>query len=425
MILDSKGGRDKKEYFQQNYLPKYYEELFLKLLNYANEVDLISHNEKFEDYVKNKQDISSFYIMTLSILADNIEDVYYDMNDVYYSNKINYAIGNDLDDIGAILGCPRPQATRAGVELLFTLTNLYDETITLPKNIVVYSDDGIAYFTTEEVVVPIGEQEVRVFALAIESGAEYRVDSGALVKIENEVISYTGNVVSASVVNESSSSGGRDKFTDEEYRELLLNWVESNIKGSKSAYEKYFASVDGLDSYKLIPNWNGVTGTVKVVLDPGYPYQLKECYDGLMGRICQFSEDIVLFPPDYVPINIYAICDVDLDVINPYSKIEKDSIKSRIENAIRDYIDGNLYSRDSKEYAGLGLGEDFIPYKLGVYISQKVPELKNIGFKYPLNPIVITDEQKAKSNEITIEMSSVQEYNGLYSGYDNSSEYIN
>jgi uncharacterized phage protein gp47/JayE len=405
--------KNEKVYVRSNYSPKYYNELFLNLLESANEEELISHNENFESYIKNKQDISSFYIMTLSILADNIEDVYYDMNDVYLSDKIDNALGTDLDDIGAKIGCPRPQATRAGVELTFDLHTPYDISLVIPANTTVSSSKGISYYTTESVNVPIGETKVKAFALAINPGRRHRVPSGTLKVANGELRLADGTVVGMSVNNELSSSGGYDAYDDEEYRALLLDWVKSNIKGSKSAYEKYFANVDGLDSYKLVPNWNGITGSVKIVLDPGIPGQLNQCYDELMGSVCQFSEDIVLFPPDYVPINIYAVCDVDIDVINPYSSTEKDEIKSRIETAIKDYIDGNLYSVDRKEYMGMELGEDFIPYKLGVYISRKVPEVKNIGFKYPLSPIEISDEQLCRSNEITVEMGTVPSFKEL------------
>lgn len=414
-----------KEYVPSLYIQKYYKDLFEGLLNYAYDVGLISHNEKFLDYVSSRRDISSFYIMTLSILADSIEDVYYDMSDVYGSSKIMYAIGDDLDDIGLIVGCPRPKATRAGVELTFKLDSPFDFTINLKKNLLVSTVDNITYFTVEEVNVPVGETEVNVFALASVPGVGSRVEKDSL-KIFSGSILVEGNVnVGISVTNNKSSSGGRDKYSDEEYRELLLDWVKINIKGSEEAYKNYFANYDGLDSYKLVPNWQGITGTVKVVLDPGHPYQLKECYDELNGIVSQFSEDIVMFPPDYVPIDIYAVCDVDIDRLNPYSSSEKMEIKSRIEDAIRNYIDGDLYSKDRKEYLGLSIGEDFIPYKLGIYISQKVPELKNIAFKYPVNPITITDEQLGKSNDITIEMGSVSDYYKEYDvDGDNVTDYI-
>ena len=180
-----------------------------------------------------------------------------------------------------------------------------------------------------------------------------------------------------SCTNQTSSSGGNNAYTDDEYRELLLDWRKANIRGSKEAYEYFFSQCDGIDSYKLIPNWNG-TGTLKVVLDPGTPDQLRDVYAALNSDVSQFTEDISMFAPEPVPIDIYAICNVDIDMINPYSSVEKEAIRSRIVDAVKLYIDG-----DVEKYSGLGIGVDFIPYKLGVFLSELVPELKDITFKYP------------------------------------------
>lgn len=383
------------------YIQKYYKELFNNLLTEANDVELISHNELFPTYINSKQDISSFYVMTLSILADNIEDVYYDMTEVYESNKVEYALGTDLDDIGLIIGCPRPLAKKSCVELTFTLSTTYDRTIELPSNIIVSTHNGIQYETVEEApVIPSGESEVKVYALSTEAGSSYRVGADTLVALETEIIDKdTGEQIGLRVTNEKPSSGGREAFDDEEYRTLLMDWVKNNTKGSKEAYERYFANVDGLESYKLLPNWNGVTGTLKIVLEPGYPYQLKQCYDEIVQDVCQFTEDIVMASPKPVPINIYVKCNVDIDEINPYSDTEKEEIKSRIIDVIYAFIDGNIYN-----YNGLSIGEDYIPYKLGVFISENVPEVKNVAFK-DSTPISINNEELGFVNEVTVEIT--------------------
>lgn len=385
---------DKKVYSQVMYVQKYYEELFTNLLEEAYDNSLISHNELFVDYVKSRQDISSYYVMTLSIIAESEEDIYYDMTDVYYSAKVEYALGEDLDDIGSIVGCPRPQATSAGVQLTFSINVASNTTTAIPRGTVVSTKTGVSYITVEDADIPAGEKSVNVFALSIEPGWNYRVPSGSLTIIETEF----GDINGLKVTNPESASGGSNAYDDEEYRALIMDWVKNNTKGSKEAYDRYFATVDGLDSYKLIPNWD-VSGTLKIVLDPGYPYQLKKCYDEIMDSVCQLPDDITMFAPDRVPINIYARCNVDIDEINPYSASEKDSIKTRIVDAIKLYIDG-----DVANYKGLRIGEDFIPYKLGVFIHDLVPELKNITFSYPSEPITITDEQMGVSNEINIEM---------------------
>ena len=385
------------------YVQKYYEDLFLINLENAFDSGLISHDEEFTTYIKSKQDISNFYVMNLSVYSDSEEDIYYDMTDVYNSHKVGLALGSDLDDLGDEIGCPRPLATRASVELTFT-TDKYDTVKTIPEGIQCSTIDGIVYYTVEDIELAPDTDEITIQALALESGTNSRVLAETITKIISDASEEAIGVNLKSVITRNHSSGGTHAFTDDEYRELILNHRKENIRGSYEAFDKFFDNYDGLDSYKLIPCWDG-SGTLKVVLDPGTPYQLNDVYSKLKSSVTQIDDDITMFSFEPVPIDIYAVCNVDIDLINPYSSIEKEAIKSRIVDAIRLYIDGNV-----TRYTGLRIGEDFIPYQLGVFIHELVPELKDITFKYPRNsdgevvPITITDEQKGVANDIYIEM---------------------
>lgn len=382
------------------YTQKYYEDIFLLNLENAFDSGLISHDEEFTAYIKSKQDISNFYVMNLSVISDSIDDVYYDMTDVYNSNKVTLALGEDLDrGIGDAVGCLRPEATRASVIVEFTTDN-YDVVKTIPSGILVSTDDGITYSTVEDVDLPPNTTTVSVQAIAVESGMSSRVLADTLIRLVSDTSEESIGVNIKKVNNPASSSGGTNAFNDEDYRDLLLNHRKENIKGTWESFEKFFDEYEGLNSYKLIPNWNG-SGTLKVVLDPGTPYQLNDVYNKIVSGVTQIDDDISMFSFEPVPINIYATCNVDIDLINPYSSVEKETIKSRIIDAIKLYIDGNV-----TQYTGLRIGEDFIPYQLGVFLKEEklVPELKNITFTYPTAPITILDEQKGVANDIIIEM---------------------
>ena len=174
------------------------------------------------------------------------------------------------------------------------------------------------------------------------------------------------------------------------------------IKGSNEAFEEYLANFEGIEGYKLVPNWNG-TGTVKVILNPGTPDILNRAYNDLQNKVTQIDEDINMFAPTEKTIDIFAIVNVNIDQINPYSDLEKENIRSRIITAIRVFIDGG-YRVDNNWYSGLNIGEDFIPHKLAVFLDNEIPELKNIDFNYPENFIEILDDEIGVSNNITIEM---------------------
>ena len=384
-----------------NYVEKQYEEIFEEALNDSLEKGLISHAEDFPTFIQNHEDISNYYVMDKSVISLMVSKVYKAMSSVYESDKIEYAEGQDLDDIGDKLGIPRPQATSAEVECEFTLESVLDEDVNVPVGVILSTSSGIRYETIDPIYIAEGYSSTTVMAKAVTPGLDSKIVAGSLTQIVSQ-LEYN-----LSVANYKNSSGGSETYTDDEYRYFLMNWTKILIKGSFEAYEYYFANVDGIDDYKVIPNWD-TTGTLKVIVDPGTSSQLNSIYNDLQKTVCQADEDIVMFAPVAKPIDIYIKVNVDIDQINPYSSLEKDEIKSRIKSAILIFIDGGyIYDSESETkiwYNGLGIGEDFIPHKLAVFLDEQISEVKDINFTLPTEYITILDEEIGVSNNIVIEM---------------------
>ena len=126
-----------------------------------------------------------------------------------------------------------------------------------------------------------------------------------------------------------------------------------------------------------------------------------------------------MWSPSKVNISVYIKCNVDIDRVNPYSKSEKDEIKSRIIDVVKAYINGDVFNS-----SGLGIGEDFIPYQLGLFIGEFVPEVRSLSFVksnkvndtvvdndgnvcvWLSDPVPINDEEIAfvDDNDIIVEM---------------------
>ena len=106
-----------------NYVEKQYEEIFEDMLQDSLEKGLISHAEEFESFVKNHGDISNYYVMDKSVIAQMFAKVYPDITAVYESAKVEYAEEIDLDDIGKIVGISRPEATYAEVMCTFSIAD--------------------------------------------------------------------------------------------------------------------------------------------------------------------------------------------------------------------------------------------------------------------------------------------------------------
>lgn len=342
-----------------NYIPKEYEEIFEQMLNDSLEKGLISHAEEFPSFIANKEDISNYYVMDKSVIAEMFSIVYEDITNVYNSINIEIAEGEDLDNIGAIVGVPRPQATYAMCELLFTFSGSDEEDILISDEVIVATQNNIQYKLLEEIYIPVGSQECTVPAIAVIPGVDSKVIENTLTNILSDLS------INLTCTNPQSSSGGSEAYDDNEYRQLLMNWTKIRLKGSQEAYENYFNNLDGIDGYKLIPNWDS-TGTIKIVVDPGFPFLLNKIYDELQSNVAQYSEDITVFAPTKKYIDIYAVASVNIDRINPFSSSEKEIISQKIKTGIKTFIDGG-YCTDGSYYQGLLIGEDFIPHKLAVF----------------------------------------------------------
>lgn len=379
-----------------NYNQKYYNEIFEKMLNDSVENGLISRAEDFQSYINNRDDISNYYVMDKSVIAEMFSTVYEDLTNVYNRVDVALATGKDLDNLGDLVGIIRPSATYAMTVLTFTVNSGVSEDISYDENILVESRNGITYRTLEKVNIPEGVSSCDVQAIATVPGTRSRVSAGVLTNI------ITPNIVDVSVTNPSASSGGVDEYNDDDYRQLILAWSLIYLRGSLEAYESYFSNFDGIDGYKLVPNWDG-TGTMKIVLDPGTDYQLNRAYNEIQTSVVQATEAVVLTSPEKVPIDISAVVNIDIDQINPYSDIEKDNVKANIRKSIVTFIDGGD-RLNGEYYPGLMIGEDFIPHKLAVFLDEEINELKNIQFHYPDDYVSILDDEIGVANNISIEM---------------------
>lgn len=380
---------------------KEYDEIFLKGLNNALEEYLISRQEDFEKYIKNKDDIENFYVLLLSVHSELIAEVYERMQKNYDSTFVDRAEGIDLDKLGAIVGIPRANGTRSYLDILFNLNYPVSEDVIIPAGTLLLSKEGVDYNTSKTVTIPEGEDNVVAPAYSTTLGANSNLAADRIIKIANNAGFKTSGL---KVRNEYSSSGGQKVMSDDEYREYLKNWTIVQEKGTEKAYEEYFRNCDGIDGYKIVPRWDGA-GTIKIILDLNGNVGedlMNTIYHELQENIALYDDDIYICTASKTPINVTCSVNVDYDTVNPYSESYKETLKEKIIRLVKIYVDGGVWN--GEYYKGMSIGEDFIPYKLGVFLDSKIPELKNITFNYPPDPIVIDDEMIASTGEINIVM---------------------
>lgn len=386
----------------QNFERKYYNEIFMKELTNALAENLISKQGDFESYIKNRSDISNFYVMILSIVAETVDDLYEDLDNEHFSNKIEYAVGSDLDDLGILLNCSRPNGTKSAVNLTFTLSERQDDEVTIPAgSILCTARNGLTFRSNEDLYFNPDETERTITFLCTKKGSKHQVEKNMVNQIDTDLSEYlTGTVT---VINNESSFGGSDTFNDDDYRTLLKNWILKNQKGNSIAYTENLDKIDGLESYNLIPLWDGA-GTVKIVLDCDESAAVMNRVWNEVNEVTKnIDADIFITTPDKVVINVFCTVDVNIDRVNPFSKSEMSDIEQKINVAINKYIKGGV-RRNGNYYKGLTIGQDFIPFRAGIFITEEVPEVQNVVFSYPEEVINIENDEIGVTGEISITM---------------------
>lgn len=384
--------------------PREYQELFEELITYAQNHKIISTNIDFISLIKENKDIENFTVLLLSIMAKLYSEVYEDMSSVKDGYNLLKATGDDLDNIGAFKGIPRPEATSCSVDLEFTLENPLPETLTIDYSIIVATNDGIQYTTlNESKTIEKNATSFTMVGFATKTGVNQRVSQNTLNTIITNLPSEFGN---CKVTNPYPSTGGSETATDDEYREYLLNSDKIHEKSTYWAYKNYLNRYNGLDSYNLVPQWDG-TGTIKIIIDANdkTAYHINRITKEIQENVAWADDNITVTPATKIPVTVNLKCNVDIDRINPYSNLEKTEIKSQLEKATLTYVNGGR-KRDNTPYKGLVIGDDFIPYQLGVFLASEIPSVKNIKVNNPNEPVTVKDDEIAyiQSKDIYITM---------------------
>ena len=355
-----------------NYKEQDYDQIFMSMMTDAYQYGLLSTDEHFLDYIKNREDIENMYCLFLSVYANEHSKIFEEMTNIYNSNDLDKATGNDLDIIGSKFAISRPSARKSSVELLFSLVEPVEIDTTIPQGTIVSTGDGHSYYTVEEATIVGGQNSAKVQAMSSDSGYGSRVD-------KNTLIYHDLNNPNITVINPKGSGGGREAYNDDEYRELIRNWAYSHIKGTKEAYDLFFANYDGVDSYRLFPLWDGA-GTLKIVIDPSDDWTLNDIQSKIKDNVQLIDDDVTVVGAIPRAIDIKINVNVDIDNAQFYNVDEREQIAEQVQKAIKLYIDGG-YKRNGEYYTGLPISADFIPFQCGMFIAQEVPQVRSVDFR--------------------------------------------
>ncbi|MDR7867603.1 MAG: baseplate J/gp47 family protein [Sporomusaceae bacterium] len=166
-------------------------------------------------------------------------------NEIDYTGKQNllaYAVGDNEDHLGVLVGTDRLPAAAATATLRFTLSAAQAGAVIIPAGTRATPGDNLLFATTATATIPAGQTYVDAEATCIETGAKGNDYAPGQINKIVDPIQWV-----ASVTNTTTSEGGADIESDDAYRQRIRLAPESfSTAGPGGAYEYHAKKASAL-----------------------------------------------------------------------------------------------------------------------------------------------------------------------------------
>jgi len=244
---------------------------------------------------------------------------------------IDTATGEDLDRIGALIGCVRKAGTKATGTLRFSRSTPADRDYLIPigtraRTPLQADKTYLSFQTTENAILPEGATYVDVLAESVDVGSKYNVASDKIIILETKINGVT------TVTNPAAFSGGTDPETDEEYRARIPLYLNALKRATADALKSAALSVAGVADAIVEDGATPGTVTVTVVsstgpVDSSALTAVEEAINDYKGA--------GIIPTVQSATTVQVSSTFDLYVISGYDSA---TIKANTEQAVTDYL---------------------------------------------------------------------------------------
>lgn len=154
--------------------------------------------------------------------------------DLYFKqNFIKYMFGDSLKNWGGNLGCFQTGEEAATCILKFTLSAAQPNDVVIPAGTRATAGDDIFFAVDEDITIPTGQTEATADATCTEVGTKGNDYIIGKINIIADPVAFV-----ETVENTTATKGGHDEYTDDELREVVLNWPNTySVAGPVGAYE--------------------------------------------------------------------------------------------------------------------------------------------------------------------------------------------
>lgn len=249
-------------------------------------------------------------------------------------DMLKYAYGGFLDNLAAIKGVTRNQASYAITTVRFYLSSTMDSVVSIPESTKVTNQTGVYFETMDYAEVPKGELYVDVDARCADIGAiGNNIKEGDLTVLV-DLLPYVDHVI-----NITDATGGADVESDESLAERTYIAPSSySTAGPNDAYKywcKTFSSeISDINVTSLEPGYVDIVFLVGEDKQNPTETMVEGLKDYLMkSEVRPLTDNVRAYAPEEIEY------DIELTYYIPTSKMKSAvKIQSSVNEAIQSYI---------------------------------------------------------------------------------------
>lgn len=364
-------------------------EILLEMVELAMSKGLISDDDDLVARIRDGSNTSNQYVLDLATHAHILSQLEEELSVIVQDMDVLLATGEALDRLGRLVGVARYSAQAPIVDLQLELVLGASSDLNIPAGtrVLYTSQEGMTdeYVTSEACTINEGTTSTSVRAECTEKGYHRRLEAESVYALEG---------VDVSVSNAEAGTNGRNIEEDDEYRLRVMDWASSTIVGTRARITDYLSHYDGLDSYKLIPRYDGV-GTLKIVCDT-LQSELANIASGV-DENCMLATD---YPTVCVLPESETLAQLELEcVLGELGNLTQEELTQNIISQVWTYIRGGTM-RNGTSYSGMGIGEDFYPSQLLQFLQGQFNEVLN--FSTDLSVVSVPDTSLFDASTVVV-----------------------
>lgn len=320
--------------------------------------------------------------------------IYQSMQYADYAGKMSflkYARGEYLDNLAALRGVKRIEATPASTELVFSLEAPVASAVPIPAGCKVTNGNEVYFATDEYVEIKAGQTSVTVSATCTDAGA---VGNDLAEGELNTIVNVLPYVVSVS--NTAKTYGGSDLESDESLKDRVFKIPNSySTAGPSGGYEYYAKLAD--PTISDVRTASPTPGVVEIYI-VGTGGAIPE--SAMLNKVQEYLNDKTIRPlTDKVVVKAPATATYNIDLtyyIPASSKAAVSTIQADIATAVSIY---NTWQTER-------IGRDINPS----YLIQKVMEAgaKRVTVASPAF-MVLNESTIAKAGTLSIKYGGIED----------------